>query len=166
MVVDSHYAVERISEGPVESGSESDLLSFKRFDGWADLKISGPAALDGDSQSPLAEKHIVAVLFCDVAHREVVLDVVFEEVPALLTDALHDCPLGEDDRAAFRALPEFRACQPFADEGRAKVVQQLGAKLVAVGRWNGSELRQCLGKGWRQRRYPSGGSNSDGTASG
>lgn len=166
VVVDPHDAVKRVSEGPVESGSESGFLRFKGFDCRADLEVSGPATLNGDGQTALAEDHIVAVTFRDIAHREVILDIVPEEVPAFFANALHDRPLGKDDRAFFAALPDLRICQPFADERRAEVVKQLGAKLMAICRWNGSELRQRLGEGWRQRRYPSGGSNSAGTASG
>lgn len=166
VVVYPHDAVKGIGEGPVESGSESRRLRFKGCYRRTDLEISSPATLDGDGQPPLAEKHILAVTFRDIAHREVILHIVFEEVPAFFADALHDRPLSKDDRASFAALPEFRACQPLADERGAEVVEQFGAKLVAICRWDASELRQRLRKGWRQRPYASGGSSSDGTASG
>lgn len=149
VVVDPHDAVKRIGEGPVEGAAESCLLRFKGFYCRTDLEISCRAALDGNGQPALAEKHIRAVPFCDIAHREVILDVVLEEVPAFLADSLHDRPLSEDNGASFRAPPEIRTCHPFADERRTEVVKQFGAKFMAISRGDGAEIGQRLDKARR-----------------
>ncbi len=129
----------------MERASDCRNPSFLFESGYRRTDLEKPAsaaALDGHSQSPIAEYRVLATPFGDVTHANVILNVALKQVPTLLTDALDNRALSGDNGALLALSPCLRTSQPLSHQGCREIVKQLGMELVAIGRWHRIERRK------------------------
>ena len=78
IVVDTHDAIERIGQNPVECRSKPRRLRLERFDGRTDLEIAGATADHRDGKLSIPHNLIETFVVGDIADFEVILDVALQ----------------------------------------------------------------------------------------